>query len=104
MRLEQTVNEGARVSVTTAVLSGPVMTVVIGGGIETTTEVDVPPGAKVVKVTPPDVIVTGTLGEVIVTVDETTPPGTKFVIVWKALAIGRTIEEGETTYNSTWRH
>lgn len=62
-------------------LAGPVTTVVIGEGIDETTVVNVPPGPRVVKVTPPDVIVTGTLGEVIVRTSEETPPGMKFVIV-----------------------
>lgn len=64
------------------VVPEPEITVVIGGGVgSTTTEVNVSPGPKVVKVTPPDVIVIGTLGDVTVMTEEETPPGRKFVIV-----------------------
>lgn len=59
----------------------PEITVVIGGGVDSVTEVNVSTGPKVVKVTPPDVIVIGTLGDVTVMTEEETPPGRKFVIV-----------------------
>jgi hypothetical protein len=63
------------------VVPEPEITVVIGGGVDSVTEVNVSPGPKVVKVTPPDVIVIGTLGDVTVMTEEETPPGRKFVIV-----------------------